>query len=280
MTNCTFIGCYGADGGAASVSRAQAGEIYRATVTAVGCTFIGNYMRSAWPSSCLGGAFYLYGVDKGLIDRCEFRGNYSTNSIGVIYHRDNGYGCEEFVIRNCLFDGNKTASALAKNGTQRSGIDTGSTNFFVRSCTFVNNTSSGLYPAMKTYVVAATNRVSNCLFHNNTSDNGSQYNDVAATSAAYRNYYYNCYFSSGLISTNGCIGGGDKSDPKFTDAANGDYTLLKGSPCIDAGTYETWMADAKDLRNLKKPNRIENGIVDIGCYEYLPFVGGTMISFR
>lgn len=60
------------------------------------------------------------------------------------------------------------------------------------------------------------------------------------------------------------------SDPKFRDAAHGDYRLQKSSPCIDAGdnSYSTTDTD------LAGKVRIYNGKVDIGAYEYQPDVFG------
>ena len=52
------------------------------------------------------------------------------------------------------------------------------------------------------------------------------------------------------------------SDPQFADAANGDFRLKKGSPCIDRG------GTAYGTTDLAGNPRVINGRVDIGCYEY------------
>ncbi|NCC69659.1 MAG: PKD domain-containing protein, partial [Clostridia bacterium] len=49
------------------------------------------------------------------------------------------------------------------------------------------------------------------------------------------------------------------------DPATGDFRLLPGSPCIDTGTNQAWMATATDLDG---NDRILNTTVDIGAYEY------------
>jgi len=53
-------------------------------------------------------------------------------------------------------------------------------------------------------------------------------------------------------------------DAGFVDAANGDYRLAGGSPCIDAGD-NSFVTSETDLGGNV---RIVNGTVDIGCYEY------------
>jgi len=55
-------------------------------------------------------------------------------------------------------------------------------------------------------------------------------------------------------------------------AAAGDYHLLEGSPCIDAGTNLDWMAGAT---NLDGNPRIHDGWADMGCYEFVPEPGGV-----
>ena len=52
------------------------------------------------------------------------------------------------------------------------------------------------------------------------------------------------------------------ADPKFADAANGDFRLQAGSPCIDKG------GTAYGDTDLAGNPRVSNKKVDIGCYEY------------
>ena len=56
------------------------------------------------------------------------------------------------------------------------------------------------------------------------------------------------------------------SSSPFSDAANGDYRLAAGSPCIDAGAG-TFEPDATDLAG--NP-RVSGTAVDAGCYESQP----------
>jgi hypothetical protein len=54
-------------------------------------------------------------------------------------------------------------------------------------------------------------------------------------------------------------------DPSFVDAANGNYQLSSGSPCIDKGTNAIDSLPELDL--LGQPRIVGSGI-DIGAYEY------------
>ncbi len=54
------------------------------------------------------------------------------------------------------------------------------------------------------------------------------------------------------------------ADPRFADAAAGDYRLAAGSPCIDAGSSAWVEADETDLDGR---TRTAGKAPDIGCYE-------------
>ncbi|MGI6400779.1 MAG: choice-of-anchor Q domain-containing protein [Thermoguttaceae bacterium] len=57
----------------------------------------------------------------------------------------------------------------------------------------------------------------------------------------------------------------DPTQPLFTNAANGDFTLARDSQAIDVGANE-YVQSALDL---KGEARIQNGTVDLGAYEYV-----------
>ena len=65
------------------------------------------------------------------------------------------------------------------------------------------------------------------------------------------------------------LGGNIDLDPNFIDAANMDYRLKEGSPCIDAGIQDTFLVynDSKDTLFIPAMDYI--GLApDIGAYEY------------
>ncbi len=61
--------------------------------------------------------------------------------------------------------------------------------------------------------------------------------------------------------------GSFQADPRFVNAAGGDYRLRDDSPCRNAGTNFAWMTGALDLTG--RP-RISEYWVDLGAYEYHP----------
>jgi hypothetical protein len=64
------------------------------------------------------------------------------------------------------------------------------------------------------------------------------------------------------VISEGCI----SDDPRFMNAAGGDFRLRDSSPCIDMGsnalTYGEW--------DLEGNMRIRDGVVDMGAYEWVP----------
>jgi hypothetical protein len=67
------------------------------------------------------------------------------------------------------------------------------------------------------------------------------------------------------------------ADPQYRMTGTDPYALLSSSPCIDSGTPDTLglSLPAEDLEGL---NRIWNGRVDIGAYEWNPGQGIPVLS--
>ena len=170
-------------------------------------------------------------------------------------HAGWGGGLSETIASNCVFRGNQAdqsgggahegtlyCSLLSENsaGNMGGGQD-GSTLY---NCTVLGN--------------EATNQAGGC-------NGGTLYNCIiwsnrAASDANFLGgtYTYCC------TAPNPAGIGNLADDPRFVNAAAGDYHLLSNSPCVNAGTNQDWMVNATELDG--NP-RIRGGRVDMGAYE-------------
>jgi hypothetical protein len=91
-------------------------------------------------------------------------------------------------------------------------------------------------------------------------------NTAASTAGCYNGALKNCLAlnANASVTTSSTMTSGD---PKFVDAANGDYRLAADSPCIDAGSNANRPTNdvRRDCGGLP---RIVNTTVDQGCHEY------------
>jgi parallel beta-helix repeat protein len=112
--------------------------------------------------------------------------------------------------------------------------------------------------------------VTNCILWADTPD--EIYNSSSSPIVTY------CDVEGGYTGTDNI-----NEDPLFVNAAGGDFHLLFGSPCIDAGTNSAPSLPETDFEG---DTRIINGIVDMGADEYIgsaatspsPADGATMVS--
>lgn len=304
-TNCVFHGNVNAEtsingGGAiAGVSR----------LSCENCVFTEN-RTTGW----YGGAIYQNGGNIAL-DRCSFVGNSETvtynrndgcggGAVSVI-------GSATGHIRNCLFVSNSCVTAIGKNSRSYGGgavyTSGNSTALTIENCTFSGNsvsdtsgnTGSDIGGAL--VVGGGSVGVTNCVFHENRTnltdgDNGSwRFAHVYLPSAEACGRMANCLESNfGALDFNAVNGKGRPAathiidgvngslvgdyDPKFTDAANGDFTLEKKSPCRDAGALLAWM-DSSSL-DLAGTARVFGDHPDIGCYEWWQKLMGLSILMR
>ena len=171
-----------------------------------------------------GGGIYLH--DDGtmpIITNCVILGNITSERGGGMYT-----GYVDSRITNCIFSFN-TASDYG------GGVLSGASNLTFQNCTFANNSvlTNGSELGCLDY---STNVLSNCILwgdglgiiYENKSDLTVTYSDVKGG-----------WSGTGNIDT----------DPLFADAANYDFHLTEGSPCIDTGTdagvYEDFEGDVR-----------------------------------
>ncbi len=143
-----------------------------------------------------------------------------------------GGGVAHSTLNNCTLIGN---TANLGGGAYGSTLN---------NCTLTGNTASSGGGGAEGSIL------NNCIVWGNTAPGDT---DVYVSMLS-----YTCSGNGGTA--NGCI----QADPLFVDAANGDYRLQIGSPCINAGTNDLAIGETDLDGNL----RINYGTVDMGAYEY------------
>ena len=235
--------------------------------TVLNCSFLNN-------SGGTYGAIHMTGV--GLVSNCVFAGNSTLNDGGAVHMAANG------LIVNCIITNNsasrwgggvefENSSGTARNcliarntGANGGGISAYAGNPAIESCTIVSNSTIGAGGGVWQGNGGGV-RLTNSIIYFNKAVTAP---DLSATITP----GYSCapLLTAG---TNGNI----NADPQLVDVAGGsDYRLLLGSPCIDAGSTQTWMSSATDLAGTP---RLLGSAVDMGCYEFVSSAGAFRCSF-
>jgi hypothetical protein len=246
LTNCTIaMNTAGADGGGVY---SDAGGILRRCEIA--CNTASNHG---------GGACLDYG---GWLVHCTVVSNTALNHGGGVYCDDGGD------VENCSIKANSAGesgggAAVKERGTLQSCLLTDNNAFElgggvhcsdggdVENCTIAGNSASNA--AGGVYCLNGADVLNSIIYFNNAPSNANH-----GQSGSGIDYIYNC-------TTPAIAGGGNiDADPLFVSPGLGDFHLLEGSPCIDAGTNEFYVYTTTDLDG--EP-RLQGVRVDMGCYE-------------
>jgi predicted outer membrane repeat protein len=230
------------------------------TLEMIDCSFstndgsIGGAIRSAGPAGNAGGHTLL-------VTNCTFRGN-TADSGGAIYN--DGFA----LVTNCTFNANS-----AKAGSAGGIYNTAIGNLTLRSCTFVENTSTGAGSAF-------FNDGGIMNFGNNI------FRAQGASASVARVPGGGAFLSTGGNISSDAAGGGSGTAPAGILNGNGDrrntdpmvdlvltpyggrtatHALLPGSPAIN--TADSTRTPARDQRGYVRPDA-----PDIGAFEF----GGTI----
>ena len=213
-----------------------------------------------------GAGVYIAG---GVVSNCIVRGNDNTTNIrcyggGAVVSGGLMTGC---VVTNnsissdiCIGGGlwvsgsGVVENTLVAHNTCSAGAGGARMTGHMRSCTITANT--GRDPAF--YNDYSNGSIVNTIIYGNTATgNGVANPDFNAVPAKATNVWSSAAFG---YSTTGVPLVGD---PRFRNAAKGDFTLSAHSPCRNAG----WRAPNSSAVDLLGNPRVRGKAIDIGCYE-------------
>jgi len=164
-------------------------------------------------------------------------------------------------LTNCLIYGLNTAvfggGAYLKNGGE------------IYNCTIAGNYASDFAGGICT---SNGGLLVNSIIYDNLALTGNDnWRDYSSGGA----FNYCCTIpTNGLPGGNKCI----SDNPMFITPGS-DYHLQEGSPCIDVGLNMPWTL-APGATDLDGNPRIHDGIVDMGCYEFIPEPGILFLIFN
>ena len=229
-----------------------------------GCVFTGTCR--AYEGDCL----YLVGASV-VVSNCVFGGMDAQGTRGV-FSLQNNTTTAQFI--DCVITNNSYAgSHLIRPNNSNTLV--------VRQCLIVGNPSNKMIIPNQ----SGTRRFENCTIDQtvvtptspsavaiNTFVNCIMTNATITSSVDYCNILSNCLVK---VAQNGPYDSGViTGDPKFVDAAHGDYTLEVKSPCREVGLKLDWMTNGStDL--LGNPRVVDTygkafsvgALPDLGCYE-------------
>lgn len=255
LTNCTFIenSVIHGGGGMANV---------RSSPTLIACMFIGN-------SAAYGGGMYNAMDSRPILRNCIFSGNSANNYGGGIY---NGESSPR--MTNCIFSGNRAklsgGGVYLRVGFSGPGGGCYMNNFCnvtLTNCLFVENLAENgrfLACASCDNKFPSKVQISNCILWNGE-DEIRNYDGTTIT-ITYSDIWGG-FTGEGNIDAYPCF-----VDPGYWYAGrvwvDGDYHLLPGSTCIDAGN-PNYVPEPNETDLDGKP-RVISGRIDMGAYEYNP----------
>ncbi|MCA9295521.1 MAG: hypothetical protein KC983_03370 [Phycisphaerales bacterium] len=273
LINCVFRNNHGISGGGYYSNNAN--------LTLQGCEFDGNISTARG-----GGGLHVDG--NSLISGCQFTDNTSVTYGGGLVI-DNG---ANITVEFCVFDNNFSGDdgSNGRGGAiELHNSSATAATLTARHCLFMNNSSSQSGGAL--YGLSPLT-VQQCTFYGNSTGVGtagvlgggvlhSLVNNIAWNNG-------NTPIGSSVNATYNCIEGGQTGvgniglAPMFVDAANGNFRLLAGSPCIDAGNataIPTTLAVDFDgytravngaLTEMPTGVPVLGVYVDMGAFEYQP----------
>lgn len=249
VANCKVFDCYGCGAYGGGAYQLGADAVMRDT----------EIWGMTAPSSYSYGSGMGMALHGGLGERLYIHDNY--NAYGFGGGGGAGLKMQDAELRNSLIVRNQAG------GNGGGGVNANNNSVIV-NCTIANNdsgqnSSTGLGGGLligngSKVTVVNTVLSGNTVMNINPAATDPDWYSLNAANAT----FVNCVFShEGAKTGEGAV---VTDNPRFVDAANGDYTLGIGSTLVDAGAPWNWTEDDVDFGGDK---RVQGPAVDIGCYE-------------
>ncbi|MCX6992889.1 MAG: hypothetical protein NT011_07070 [Kiritimatiellaeota bacterium] len=218
-----------------------------------------------------------------IISNCWVVSNYSQNYAGGIYlgyplqchnslimgNTASGYEgggvrmAGASLLRNCLVVSN---FAQAASG---GGVYAGNGNPLIQNCTISSNVSGAAGGGFFFSWSDGFPKIENTIIWGNRGSgiNSNWYisrTDPALTMVTFTN----CLTSPNIVHACASAVNTITNDPRYVNAATGDFRLQSDSPCINAGVNRDWMEGARDFYGNRRIDNFRK-TVDIGACEYL-----------
>lgn len=284
-----------------------------------GCSFYYNFASNNVNNG--GSGATVYGHYGSLVTNCTFVGNISKN-YGVLHNgaqvriydcdfHDNEAPYGSFngnsgvVVERCRVIRHKgrpifgritvrnTLFASPVDSTEMISVYGLSHLIRFENCTFVHSNGPildcGTHKSNGNPYDTSTNVFVNCILcrtdGNSTLFRNIGYSPVNAVVIT------NCCLSADIpsdVASQFTVYGHQVADPRFRNAAAGDYTIRRSSPCLDAGVKLDWMGVTsidlswmpRVVTNARTLADDPSAMPDLGCYENQEKMRGSMISFR
>ncbi len=299
VTNCAFTSGFCTYGGNASI---RGGAAY-------GCTFAGGSITASGPDRHAVG-LSVYGT--ATVADCLIRDN-TGSYVGGLYVDASGA-----IVSNCVIRGNKTSNCAGgvavlnglvthcvitnNSGRHSGGVGVVGSSATLRNCVVAFNKVTGTGSSYKAGWsenggggLKVTGGVAeNCTVYGNTSTSATRCDELCQSAGTVRNCIFlgtdatdsfDVYKTGGTATysyfrTEVAGDGNVTGDAKVKGADIGDFTLLYGSVCLDAGMEIA--AVATDILGVARPaDGNDDGVAawDIGAYE-MNFAGQLTASFE
>ena len=246
------------------------GCIYSDDGRVVDCV-IGNYTNTL--DIFYGTGIYQKGAD-ALVERCVITNIVMTGPHSNTKHKMGGaIQMTGGTVRNCLITGCAfpgATSAVGATADRTPGILAGAGR--IENCTIAGNAAWFTAAGIVTYGDAT---VANSIMYGNTSNSGA---NPDAFAYGGNGTFLKCCTGT-AIGGNGSASGNFIANPRFTDAAGGDFSLVKGSPCRNKADRALYTGDLAGI-DLAHASRLDGPELDIGCYEYQNHIRPTIFIMR